>query len=424
MSQSARYFSRRRGLAEFISTGPLAPLLEELTSQLEEKGYCPSTIHGYIRAARHVTYSIERRQLARRELTPEGLRRFARTHNASCDCPHRERAASASFRSCMAHLLTILRQAGLAGEAAPDTLYADDLEAYAKHMAEVRGLSEESRALHLRTLLPLLQALMPRGRFEPHRLTMSALQDYVSALAERSSPHTVRRTVAAIRDFLRFLQMRGIDTAKPLATLKGPRAVSSLSSRKALTMPQMRALLAPLRRPEPLAMRDLAIVLLLGQVGLRRADVARLTVHDFDGRAGVLSVQRSKSRRAFELPVPDEAREAVLRYVRHGRPRVKTSALFVTHAFPYDTGVTPSAVSAVVARAFRRSGIVHSSYGAHVLRHTLATQLVAAKQPLKAIADVMRHREIDTTATYVRVDLDRLRAAMCPWPEEAIDVQP
>ena len=177
-------------------------------------------------------------------------------------------------------------------------------------------------------------------------------------------------------------------------------------------------------RREPLAMRDLAIVLLLGQVGLRRADVTKLTIHDFDGRAGILRVQRSKSRRAFELPVPDETREAILRYVRHGRPRVTTSALFVTHAFPYDAGITASGVSALVARAFRRSGVEHSSNGAHVLRHTLATHLVAAKQPLKAIADVMRHRAIDTTVRYTRVDLDRLRAAVCPWPEEASDVQP
>ncbi len=289
-------------------------------------------------------------------------------------------------------------------------------------MAEVKGLSDETRAIHRRALASVLQALMPRGRFEPARMTAIALQSHVTTLAGTRSPHTVHRTVGAIRDFLRFLQTRGIDTAKALAMLKGPKVVTPLSSRKALTVPQMRALLAPLMRREPLAMRDLAIVLLLGQVGLRRADVTKLTIHDFDGRAGILRIQRSKSRRAFELPVPDETREAILRYVRHGRPKVATSALFVTHAFPYDAGITASGVSGLVARAFRRSGVEHSSNGAHVLRHTLATHLVAAKQPLKAIADVMRHRAIDTTVRYTRVDLDRLRAAVCPWPEETSDV--
>jgi integrase/recombinase XerD len=122
--------------------------------------------------------------------------------------------------------------------------------------------------------------------------------------------------------------------------------------------------------------------------------------------------------------VPDEAREAVLRYVRHARPRVETSALFVSHAFPYDEGITAAGVSAIVARAFRKSGVQHPSKGAHVLRHTLATQLVAARQPLKAVADVMRHREIDTTAGYFRVDLDRLREATSPWPEEGPRVPP
>lgn len=114
----------------------------------------------------------------------------------------------------------------------------------------------------------------------------------------------------------------------------------------------------------------------------------------------------------------------MLRYVRCGRPAVSTSSLFATHAFPYDAGMTAHAVSAVVERAFKRARIEHPSKGAHVLRHTLATQLVAARQPLKAIADVMRHREIDTTARYVRVDLERLRAAARPWPVEMRDGEP
>jgi integrase/recombinase XerD len=165
-------------------------------------------------------------------------------------------------------------------------------------------------------------------------------------------------------------------------------------------------------------MRDLAVLLLLAQVGLRRSDIARLRLQDFDGRTGVLTLHRTKSRRGFEMAVPEEAREAVLRYVRHGRPRVGTQALFVTQSFPYDRGISAPAVSAVVERAFRVSGVEHVSRGAHVLRHTLATQLVAARQPIKVVADVMRHREIDTTARYVRVDRDRLRSATSAWPLE------
>jgi len=423
MSRAGSYFSRRRGLAEFISAGPLASVLEELTRRLEEKGYCPSTIQGYLRAARHVTYSIERRQLAQRDRTLPNLRRFARTHCASCRCPHRETAASANFYSCMPHLLPILIRAGLASEPRR-TPFADELAAYDKFTAEVKGLSEETRAIHRRALASVLQAVMPRGRFEPARMSPFALQSHVSTLAGKRSPHTVQRTVGAIRDLLRFLQMRGIDTTKALAMLKGPESgqppvVEEGADRTADARSPGSADAS--RTARDAGSRD---ILLLGQVDFRRADVTKLTIHDFDGRAGILRVQRGKSRRAFELPVPDEAREAIIRDVRHGRPRVMTSALFVTHAFPYDAGITASGVSGLVARAFRRSGIEHSSNGAHVLRHTLATHLAAAKQPLKAIADVMRHRAIETTVRYTRVDLDRLRAAVCPWPEETTDVQP
>jgi site-specific recombinase XerD len=419
MSRAARYFSRRRGFADYIAAGPLAPVLDDLAGALEARGYSTSTVQGYVRCARHVTYALERGQLARRDLTLARLREFARTHRESCQCPYPERVAAANFRSGMAHLLPILQSHGLAAaqtRAVPFAGVLADLDAY---MADVKGLSEDTRSSTLRSLAPVLAAIMRRGRFEPARLTAPALERHLAGLAERYSPHTVARAVVAIRNLLRFLQVGGIDTTTTLTLLRGPRMTPTLSSKKALTIQQARALLAPLRRShDPLAMRDLAILLLLGQVGLRRGDVARLRLQDFHGRTSALTVQRSKSRRAFELPVPEEARDAVLRYVRYGRPAVETEALFVTHAFPYDRGDSGRTVSAVVQRAFRRSGIEHPSHGAHVLRHTLATQLVAARQPLKAVADVMRHREIDTTAGYVRTDLDQLRSAMFPWPKE------
>lgn len=425
MSRAARYFSRRRGLADYIAAGPLAPVLDDLAGALEAQGYSTATVQGYVRCARHVTYALERRQLARRDLTLARLREFARTHRDSCQCPHPERVAAANFRSCMAHLLPILQRRGLAVKAPRRAPFADVLAGFDAHLADVRGLTDEARSVTVRTSATVLGAVMRRGRFEPGRLTLKALQQHVAQVAARGSLHTVARTVGAIRALLRFLQTRGVDTTLPLTMMKGPRITPALASKKALTVPQVRALLAPLRQSrDPIALRDLAILLLLGQVGLRRSDVARLQLQDFHARPSSLTVRRSKSRRAFELPVPDEALDAVLRYVRYGRPAVESPALFVTNAFPYDRGIAASAVSAVVARAFRRSGIEHPSHGAHVLRHTLATQLVAARRPLKAIADVMRHKEIDTTAVYVRTDLDRLRAAVFPWPKERDHVDP
>lgn len=424
MSIAARYFSRKRGLAAFMAAGPLAPVLDELAGALEATGHSVTTVQGYVRSARHVTYALEHRQLARGQVTLSGLLEFARAHHDSCRCPHPERSASANFRSCMAHLLPILQRRGLAAAARPRAPFAEVLSELDAYMGEVRGASDETRSLTPRALVPVLATLMRRGRFDAARLTGPALQQYVAAMAERRAPSTVARVIVAIRSLLRFLQARGIDTGAAMTMVKGPRRPRFRPWRKALTPPQLRALFAPLRRSdEPIALRDLAILLLLGQIGLRRADIARLQLRDFDGRAGTLTVRRSKSRRAFELPVPADARDAVLRYVRHGRPVVKTSALFVACAYPYDRAISSSAVSAVVERAFRRSGVQHGSHGAHVLRHTLATQLVAARQPLKAIADVMRHKEIDTTAVYVRVDLDRLRAATRPWPESQHDAR-
>lgn len=424
VATAARYFSRKRGLAAYMAAGSMSSVLDELTDALEAAGYSVATVHGYVRCARHVTYAMEHRQLARWQVTPAGLREFARVHHDSCRCPRSGLGGACNLRSCMTHLLPILQRRGLAAAAPPRAPFEGLLSDFDAYLAEVRGASESTRSLTRRALVPVLSALTRRGRFDVARLTGPALQGYVVATAERRAPATVTRVVVAIRSLLRFLQARGLATGTALATIKGARRQRFRPSQKALTPPQLRALLAPLRQgQDPIRMRDLAILLLLAQVGLRRGDVAGLHLQDLDARSGTLTVRRSKSRRAFELPVPQDALDAVLRYVRHGRPEAKTSALFVTYAFPYDGAISAHAVSAVVERAFRRSGVQHASHGAHVLRHTLATQLVAARQPLKAVADVMRHKEIDTTAVYVRVDLDRLRAAARPWPERQRDAR-
>src|SRR5512133_2886162 len=144
VSRVGRYFSRRRGLAEFISAGPLAAVLEDLAAELEAKGYSASTIQGYLRAARHVTYSIERRELARRELTLAGLRRFARVHGSSCRCPHPARAPCANFYSCMLHLVPLLQRAGVAPSSPRRVQFERELGDYETFMAEVKGLSDET----------------------------------------------------------------------------------------------------------------------------------------------------------------------------------------------------------------------------------------------------------------------------------------
>ena len=166
----------------------------------------------------------------------------------------------------------------------------------------------------------------------------------------------------------------------------------------------------------PLGARDHAVLLLLARLALRAGDVAALRLDDIDWPHGRLRVS-GKTRQEAWLPVPQEVGDAILHYLGTARPAVAQDAVFlITHA-PY-TPILPRQVSQTAERAIRRAGIDAPGYGAHLFRHSAATALVRQGLSLQAIGSLLRHRDVDTTAVYAKVDVDLLRQVALPWPEE------
>jgi site-specific recombinase XerD len=123
-----------------------------------------------------------------------------------------------------------------------------------------------------------------------------------------------------------------------------------------------------------------------------------------------------KSRYETRLPLTQEVGDAVLEYVRNGRPPVQGTRLFVRIVAPWGP-LRVSSVSAIVARAIARAGVEASFRGAHVLRHSAATEMLRQGATPQQVGVVLRHRYLDTTALYAKVDVQRLRAIALPWPE-------
>jgi site-specific recombinase XerD len=162
--------------------------------------------------------------------------------------------------------------------------------------------------------------------------------------------------------------------------------------------------------------RDHAMVMCMAGVGLRAGDVAALSLDDLDWRAGTLRLSRGKERRASMLPLTAPVGRALVGYLRHGRPRTPARRVFVRHQLPVGHPLTSQAVSAAVRLAFMRARLDVPSKGAHVLRHTAATRMVRAGTSLKEVADILRHRRLETTMIYAKVDLATLVEVAQPWP--------
>ena len=160
--------------------------------------------------------------------------------------------------------------------------------------------------------------------------------------------------------------------------------------------------------------RGYAIVRCALDIGLRAGEIAHLMISDIDWRSGTVTLRGTKSLRQDILPLPVETGQALADYLQHERPTSSHPAIFVRHRGTHDQPVTSSTIQKVIKWACRRAGLMHSS--AHSLRHTLACRLVEKGSSLKEVADVLRHRSLNTTLIYAKLDTPKLSAVPLPWP--------
>jgi site-specific recombinase XerD len=228
-------------------------------------------------------------------------------------------------------------------------------------------------------------------------------------------PGSLQGRVAELRSLLTYLYLAGV-TASPLAA-----AVPPVPGWKDTAVPgplpseQVRALLDGCSRDTAAGRRDLAMLMLMARLGLRAAEVAGLRLADFDWRAGELTVH-GKGRRTDRMPLPADVGEAIACYLRLARPRAVAGVVFLTVVAPHRP-LSPTAVSEMVRRRCVQAGLAPAR--AHRLRHSLATELLGRGFTLPEIGQVLRQRDLATTAVYAKVDHAALRTLALPWPAGA-----
>ena len=203
-----------------------------------------------------------------------------------------------------------------------------------------------------------------------------------------------------------------------LGVIASPPNWSLASLPRALTPEQvdrvLNAFTGTLRSPK----RGYAIVRLALDLGLRTAEINRLSLDDIDWRAGTITLSAPSRRREDVLPLPEATGQAMADYIRHERPETRNRAVFVRHLAPRDEPVGVDAIRVVVIRhAYRRAGLPHDA--PTPLRHTMASRLLGGGSPLKEVADVLRHRSLNTTLIYAKLDSRRLVEVALPWPGSA-----
>jgi site-specific recombinase XerD len=353
--------------------------------------------------------------LKRRGLTITDLRRHAAdaflTRRAQTGCVGRSDAAT--LRLFLDHLEAAGIIPAASSVVAPSPL-AQLKVRYEAYLRNERGLSPLTGVRHWFVLGPFLRKRFGDGPIRVRDLSPDDMIRYVLRIPSRSSP-SAQVDAGALRSFLRFLVQAG-DIDRDLAAAIPPvRRWRLVDVPKYLKPDDVRCVLASCNRTTPVGRRDYAILLLLARLGLRGGEVVRLELDDLDWHAGELTV-RGKGSVHARLPLPRDVGAALALYLRTDRPRCVTRRVFVCMRAPHRGFSHPSTVSTLVRVALARGGLTPPIRGAHLLRHSLATDLLRHGASLADIGEVLRHRLPQTTEIYAKVDIDRLRGLAQPWP--------
>ena len=394
-------------------------LLGDFCSYLAMRGHSPATLHQYAVAAAHFLGWLGEQPPDRQHIDAPAVRVFLQEHLPDCHCLHPSSKHPKNVRAALNQLLAMHGEAHLCPPSPPSSPGIEAVVArFDAYLCTVCGLAEATRGYRCRDVRGFLSALFGDGSVEVRRITPEALAGFVTEQARAERPGSVGVLAGALRSFLRFLQLAGEVSTDLTGAVPKPPCWSLAPLPPSLSEAQLIRFWAAFDHTSALGRRDYAMARCLADLGLRCQEVAALRLDDIDWRSGVLHLSPGKSRRAAQLPLPQPTGAALADYLRHGRPRTPSRAVFVQHRAPVGAAAANTTVRGAIRRAFVRAALPWS--GTHILRHTAAARMVQGGSSLKLVADVLRHRSIDTTAIYAKVDLPNLSRVALPWPGRSL----
>jgi integrase/recombinase XerD len=287
---------------------------------------------------------------------------------------------------------------------------------YETYLRRQRGLSERTVFHSWRIADRFLEFRFGKELGDLSRITTTDIVGFLQHLTTRTPPLRDKTLSPHLRNFFRYLFKAG-KTATNLA-LAIPSVAQRYGTRlpRHLTTEQVDMLVRAVRTDSAGGRRNSAMVMLLARLGLRGPEVIAMQLDDIDWRSGEVMV-RGKGNRHDRVPLPPDVGEALADYIKSDRT-TPSRALFVTEREPHRPFKNAQLLNNILRAAFAKTGLKPPApyVGSHILRHSLATNLVQRGASLEEIGDMLRHRSRASTMLYARLDIDGLRSIAQPWP--------
>jgi integrase/recombinase XerD len=393
--------------------GVIDSYVDSFAADLAACGYAATTVRSQLKLLGHFNEWLIRRQCDIHQLNDalvdtfvKSRKRRGRLHRGDATTVHQ--------------FLTHLRARGelpspipLVDESPRGQLQRD----YEQYLTTERGLAPVTVSDYVDVLRRFMTDQFGTGPLELGTLDVSPITTFVIRRAHTMSPRYAQGMVTALRSICRFLRQRGT-VDRDLAA-----GVPSVSDWRLATIPkylnpeEVEHVLQTCNRQTAVGRRNHAILLLLARLGLRAGEIIALELDDIRWRAGELLVRSSKRLPQDRLPLLADVGEALATYLRRDRPPHVARRVFFCMGAPRRGFAHPRTVSTIVQRALAQARLSPALKGAHLFRHSLATRMLRQGASLGEIGLVLRHRTLQTTEIYAKVDVAGLRALAQPWPE-------
>jgi site-specific recombinase XerD len=410
---ASTYFNAPKSLQR-VYIGPLGVYVDQYATCLTRDAY--SLTSGYYRVGLVRDFSgwLMRKRRDVGDIDDGLVAQFLKDHARD----HRPQKAD---RPALKRLLNMLRETGVISARAPAALHPHEriFADFAHFLDQDRGLTQLTIIHHRPVIRMFLKEMEIEGVEDFARLGHAEVIGFVERHAHDKSPDRAKGMCWSLRAFLRYLRYSDrilSDLANCVPTVRRWKFASLPTF---LSAAQVRRVLDACDRQNACGRRDYAILMMLARLGLRANEVTTLLLEDLDWRSGEVLVH-GKGRRLARMPLPPEVGAAIAAYLRDGRPQADSRRVFLRNCAPYAGFASPAAVSFIARTALTRAGMSGFAHlGAHLFRHSLATELLRSGATLTEIGQVLRHRDHDTTRIYAKVDVDGLRAICPAWPGAA-----
>jgi integrase/recombinase XerD len=400
-------------------------LVAELKDALMRQRYNRVAVHNYCRNARYFLEYLAARKIALEAATPADVTAYLRF--AVRQFRKRHGRAPARYwigipRSGMHALLKLALKRWppeSAAAGAGELLCREVCDQYQTWLREERGLATASVDALLWEARNFCAWLLKHSNASFADLTVRDLDIYMDMRARGLTRKSLKDVAERLRSLLKHLHRTARTAADLSQHVIAPLLYAYEGIPSALSSDQISIVLEFVRKDRsPMGLRDYAILQLLAVYGLRAGEISRLRLEDVDWRGDALHIRRSKTGDHSRLPLFETVGEALIDYLRHGRPETDVREIFVRTRAPY---VPMVRIYSEVCRRIEAAGITLSGKrGPHIFRHARAVSLLRASVPRKLIGDVLGHRSTESTIPYLKLATEDLRAIALEIPGEEV----